>query len=189
MADEKAPDFSELDKWYILVGKIASTYAAFELHLDNMIWHLADMKPRLGSCVTSQIGNIHAKSRAIVALLSLFEDTDAMIDKTNKLSADARAPVDARARAVHDAWIISSAGEIAQLTNAIIGKTPTLAARPADLDRLKKTLKELSALMVRANDLYHETKTAVSPSKDKWRKPPPDITLGQVGKKDDPSPS
>lgn len=189
MAEPKDPDFSKLDPYHMMVGRIASSYAAFELILDNTIWHLANIQPGLGVCITSQIGNVHAKVRAVSALLNVFEGTDPLIKQLNKLSDDARGAIDERARVVHDAWTVTDAGDIAQIANAIIGRTATLEARSGDMVRLNKTLTDLGALMIRANDLYHEIKKAVSPSKDKWRKPPPDVTVGKVEKKADPSPS
>jgi hypothetical protein len=189
MTEKKVPDFSKLDPYHTMVGRIASSYAAFELVLDNTIWHLANIQPGLGVCITSQIGNVHAKMRAISALLNVFEGTDTLIGDLNKLSSDARGSIDERARAVHDAWTVSDAGDVAQMANAIIGRSAVLEARPADMARLKKTLSDIGTLMMRAHDLHQKIKASVSPSKDKWRKPPPDVSLGKVEKKADPSPS
>jgi hypothetical protein len=155
---------------------------------DNMIWHLANIQPGLGVCITSQIGNVHAKVRAVSALLNVFEGTDPLIKKLNKISDDARGSIDERARAVHDTWSVTDAGDVAQIANAIVGKTAMLEARAGDMKRLQKTLSDLGSLMIRANDLLQEIRTSVAPSKDKWRKPPPDVTLGKVEKTGAPPP-
>jgi hypothetical protein len=169
-----------MDPYHLMVGRIASSYAAFEFILDNMIWHLADIHPGLGVCVTSQIGNVHAKFRVVSALLNVFEGTDPLVKQLNKLSDDARGAIDERARAVHDTWTVSDAGDVAQIANAIVGRAAMLESRPGDMDRLQKTLKDLGTLMMLANDLLQEIKKAVSPSKDKWRKQPPNMTVGKV---------
>jgi hypothetical protein len=54
----------------IEIGRITTTWAKFEHWIDQALWVLADIPPRKGACITTQIGSIHGKFRALVALMT-----------------------------------------------------------------------------------------------------------------------
>jgi hypothetical protein len=51
------------------IGRITTTWAKFEHWIDQAIWTLAGVEPRAGACMTSQIGSVPAKFRALQALM------------------------------------------------------------------------------------------------------------------------
>lgn len=51
------------------IGRIATTWAKFEHWVDQAIWILAEVQPRRGAAMTSQIGSIHGKFRSLLALM------------------------------------------------------------------------------------------------------------------------
>ncbi|MGE0232476.1 MAG: hypothetical protein AB7S46_11910 [Flavobacteriaceae bacterium] len=51
------------------IGRITTTWAKFEHWVDVAIWYLADVEDRRGACITTQLGSIHAKFRALEALM------------------------------------------------------------------------------------------------------------------------
>lgn len=51
------------------IGRITTTWAKFDHWIDQAIWSLAKVHDREGACLTSQIGSIHAKFRALQALM------------------------------------------------------------------------------------------------------------------------
>jgi hypothetical protein len=51
------------------IGRITTTWAKFEHWIDQAIWALANVHDREGACITSQINSIHAKFRALQALM------------------------------------------------------------------------------------------------------------------------
>lgn len=178
MADEEW--FRPLIPHYIWIGRVASSYAAFELHLDQMIWFLADTPPRIAACLTTQIGNLYAKIRSINALLSIIEGGDVFVAEVNKISERARTLSDKRARIVHDAWGISEDGKIGQIVNAIRGRNAVVDGEERTLEYLKKTQLDINQLMTDTNDLLHRMKAALPPSERKWRVPIDGIALGKV---------
>ncbi len=52
------------------IGRITTTWAKFEHWIDQAIWLLAKVDPREGACITTQIGSIHGKFRALQALMA-----------------------------------------------------------------------------------------------------------------------
>lgn len=51
------------------IGRITTAWAKFEHWVDVAIWYLADIEDRRGDCITTQLGSIHAKFRALKALM------------------------------------------------------------------------------------------------------------------------
>jgi len=52
------------------IGRLTTTWAKFEHWIDQALWALAEVDDRHGACLTSQIGSIHAKFRALQALMA-----------------------------------------------------------------------------------------------------------------------
>ena len=72
--------------------------AKFEHWIDQAIWILADLDPRKGTCITSQVGSIHGKFRALLALMEDAKRPKLAIDAANQLSAKAANVVNVRNR-------------------------------------------------------------------------------------------
>lgn len=65
----KAPGHDIYERTLTEIGRITTTWAKFEHWIDQALWALAKVHDREGACLTSQIGSIHAKFRALQALM------------------------------------------------------------------------------------------------------------------------
>jgi hypothetical protein len=83
------------------IGRITTTWAKFEHWIDQALWLLADVDGRKGACLTSQIGSIHGKFRALLALMEEAERPKEAIDIAKKLSNEAATVVNIRNRFAH----------------------------------------------------------------------------------------
>jgi hypothetical protein len=71
------------------IGRITTTWAKFEHWIDQAIWILADVERRKGACITTQMGSIHGKFRALEALMREAERPETAFKAIHKLAADA----------------------------------------------------------------------------------------------------
>lgn len=129
MTKQPALDVAKLDKYHLLVGRIASGHAAFEFHIDSMIWFLSGIDKLPGAAITSQLSHF-AKFRAAAALLFLFEGSDDYIVILNKLANDARPITEARNRAIHDAWVHNSRRKGSSINCRYSGKNRKTGSNP-----------------------------------------------------------
>lgn len=83
------------------IGRITTTWAKFEHWIDQAIWTLADIDPRKGACITSQVGSIHGKFRALLALMEDAKRPQPAINAANRLSIKAAKFVNVRNRFAH----------------------------------------------------------------------------------------
>jgi hypothetical protein len=66
---KKAGGMEVYEARLVEIGRITTTWAKFEHWIDQAIWTLAAVEPRAGACITSQIGSVPAKFRALQALM------------------------------------------------------------------------------------------------------------------------
>jgi hypothetical protein len=83
------------------IGRITTTWAKFEHWIDQAIWTLADINPRKGACITPQVGSIHGKFRALLALMEDAGRPEEAITDANQLSNKAANIVNVRNRFAH----------------------------------------------------------------------------------------
>jgi hypothetical protein len=83
------------------IGRITTTWAKFEHWIDQAIWTLSDVDPRKGACITSQVGSIHGKFRALLALIEEAGRPQQAINAANKISSEAARVVNVRNRFAH----------------------------------------------------------------------------------------
>jgi hypothetical protein len=91
MADSEPPPITifgkELhDSHLTEIGRVTTTWALFESKVDTMIWDLAGVDSRLGACMTTQIGSIHGRFRALLSLLHEAQVPELLIKIAKKLS-------------------------------------------------------------------------------------------------------
>jgi|ERR1700735_1255318 hypothetical protein len=87
------------------IAHAAASWAQIEYYINSSIWALADVAPGLGACMTSQIGSLHGRLNALLALMKLRQVNQKLIDRVNKFSEDSREPQDLRNRICHDLWL------------------------------------------------------------------------------------
>ena len=95
---ELPPDFSAY------IQRIATDWGALEFHINECIWWLANVRPGLGACITSQIYTLDGRLNALLALLKLRRAPQSLIDNLNRLWERAREPAEIRNRTLHDPW-------------------------------------------------------------------------------------
>lgn len=99
---ENYPPPSPMADYFTSIGRIATAWAYFELHVNLSIWELANVSQQAGACITSHIGNPNARFRALIALVQLRGGTDSHYKVLNNLSGKADALSRQRNRLVHD---------------------------------------------------------------------------------------
>jgi hypothetical protein len=103
--DQPRTDFHFLPAYAHLIAEAANRWAYLEFLINQAIWALAELKPAIGACLTSQLYTFPAKMNALVSLMKLRRVSEKLLKKTNKFASNARAALDARNRAVHDVWV------------------------------------------------------------------------------------
>jgi hypothetical protein len=92
-----------LQAHYEAIGKVAVAWAAFEFHLNVVIWALAGTEQWAGACITYQLSTIQSKARAMLALFRLHEGNEEVARRLNKFFANDADPVSQeRNRLIHD---------------------------------------------------------------------------------------
>jgi hypothetical protein len=66
---KKAAGTNVYEARLVEIGRITTTWAKFEHWIDQAIWSLAGVDLRAGASITSQIGSVPAKFRALQALM------------------------------------------------------------------------------------------------------------------------
>jgi hypothetical protein len=91
----------DLGPIYVATGRVALAWAAFELHIDRVIWALAGIEPDPGACLTSQIASIHNRFRSLISLVKLRGADESLIKRLNQLSNESSKLVLKRNLVVH----------------------------------------------------------------------------------------
>ena len=97
--------FSFIPEFSDCIARIATCWARLEYDVNAAIWALAEVRPALGACMTSQIYVFNARLSALLALAKVRRVDEAIITRINKFAEKVRAGQDKRNRAVHDIWL------------------------------------------------------------------------------------
>jgi len=133
------------------IGRITTTWAKFEHWIDQAIWILADIDPRKGACITSQVGSIHGKFRALLALMEEAKRPKPAIDAANQLSTKAANVVNVRNRFAHgplDMGVNLETRKFEMYSRRVgnSGKVVTFETVPLTEDDLKEAQSKVSEL-------------------------------------------
>lgn len=104
-SDQPIKGFRFLAAYAELIADAANRWAYLEYYVNSSIWLLAEVKPAVGACMTSQMYTFNAKLSALLSLLKLRKANQPLIDKVNKFASNVRDALEARNRAVHDVWL------------------------------------------------------------------------------------
>ena len=83
------------------IGRLTTTWAKFEHWIDQALWALANVHDREGACLTSQIGSIHAKFRALQALMAEAQRPQFIQDEVASMAGEAARVVLIRNKFAH----------------------------------------------------------------------------------------
>jgi hypothetical protein len=70
--------------------------------MDYLVWQLARVDQKAGTCITSQLNGVGARLRTIIALLRLREIDEGIVKKFQVFDGSIQDLLNKRNRAVHD---------------------------------------------------------------------------------------
>jgi hypothetical protein len=105
---QQQPEFVFIPEYANLIAHVASSWATLEYYVADSIWQLAELKPAIGACITTQIFGLGGKFAALLALLKLRQAPESLITKVNKFTETVRGPQERRNRIIHDAWLMDN---------------------------------------------------------------------------------
>jgi hypothetical protein len=99
--------FGQQSEWQLAfiadcIARVTSCWAGLEYDISATIWALAEMRPALGTCVTSQIYTLQGRLNAVLALAKLRRVDQDIIDRLNRFSHRIREGQDQRNRIIHN---------------------------------------------------------------------------------------
>jgi hypothetical protein len=97
--------FAFIPQYADCIARVASVWARVEYDVSVSIWLLADVRPAMGACITSQVFTLRSKLDALLALAKLRRVDAAIIKRINKFADDARGGQEIRNRIIHDQWL------------------------------------------------------------------------------------
>jgi hypothetical protein len=116
VADETSnPEWydSRFDPYMNAVGRIATLWAALEFNINEAIWELSNIEAAAGACITSQIGNVGSRMRALISLVHFRRGNDKLLRELAALMRTLESLSRQRNRYIHDpATIGEESGEI-----------------------------------------------------------------------------
>jgi hypothetical protein len=113
-SDYENPEFKP---YLVAIGKLATTWAMFEFTLNDIIWELANLSPKAGTCLTAQLIGPGPRFRCLVALLTLRGSSPRVIKIANSISSKADDLGRQRNRYVHGPAVFRSTDNISYRGN------------------------------------------------------------------------
>jgi hypothetical protein len=146
-----------LKEFHPEIGRIASVWAMLEFRVDQLIWHLVGLEQTLGACLTTQLNGATPRLRALKSIMEFRGSSPELITKLNKFSGDIIEPQEARNRAVHDPWFVSTELKtVSQVRKATIKNKIVYESMPIELAELKTVYQESKKILIRFNQLRDE---------------------------------
>ena len=102
----------EGNKFYSLVGRIATEWAIFEHTIQIHIWSLVGLKYGIGACITSQVGQSGRLMDCLIALLALRAPDDDCLKPIRSFAAQVGNHQRRRNRLVHDPLFFDFSDEL-----------------------------------------------------------------------------
>jgi hypothetical protein len=151
---------------YAAIGRVAAEWAALETTIDSACLRLAQIEPRIGVCLTSQIAGWGRKLDAYIALARLSGATET-VRKLNAFAEDTNGLADQRNRVVHDPWVGSTKPHRLQATAKKKLRLEFIDTPTEDVVKISQRITDHNA---RFDQLEAEVTAEVATLRDK---PPP----------------
>jgi hypothetical protein len=100
--------FSFVPEYADCIARVATVWARLEYDVSVSIWALADLRPAMGACITSQIYTLRGRFDALLALAKLRKVDETIIKKINRFADDVRGGQEIRNRIIHDQWLLDN---------------------------------------------------------------------------------
>lgn len=133
-----------------------------EYDVSVAIWALADVRPAIGACITSQIFTLRSKLDALLSLSKLRKVDESIIKKINRFADDSRGGQEIRNRIIHDQWLIDNLNpdQMGHL-RITAAKKLEFQIRPVILRDLIADLEKLEDLQARFQEIRLEIEAAL----------------------------
>ena len=167
---------------YAAMGRVADTWADLEFAIDHIIWHLMRTDQAFGACVTSQMISIHPRSKALLALLSLYEVPLPRMEELKSVLGRAAGLSETRNRLIHDKRLLKpSTGEVIRL-EVSAKKDLIFAEQPESVGSLNKFGESVGKIIVEFDTVMQAIMGELNASGGKLRgKLPALIRLPRAG--------
>ena len=151
------------------IGRVARSWGHLEHMIDLIVWDAARLPHQIGACITSQMGSVHPKLRALGALLVLQDIDSALIKKIDVFAANLHSLGELRARTVHDARLTDYEGKVVRWQTTASSKGIVFGPQPETLAELKSLRLRIARNIGRFEVLKQEIRDAILAS---GQKPP-----------------
>jgi len=161
--DEKGKwKFSFIPEYADCIARVANVWARLEYDVSVAIWALADVRPAIGACITSQVFTLRSKLDALLALAKLRRVDGAIIREINKFADDARGGQEIRNRIIHDQWLQDNInpGQMGHL-RITAAKVLEFKIKPVIFPDLAADLERLEDLATRFHGIRQAIETAL----------------------------
>jgi hypothetical protein len=159
-ADYEIPEF----KPYLLaIGKLAARWSLFEFTVNDIIWELANLSPKAGTCLTAQMIGPGPRFRCLVALLHLRESPQEIIDSANEISSEADKLSRQRNRYIHDPLVFNRADKSFHRLETTADRKIRHDILPAEITALDRLSGKISDLQKDIDGLHARIVTEIPP--------------------------
>lgn len=144
------------------IGRITTTWAKFEHWVDVAIWYLSDVDDRKGACITTQLGSIHAKFRALESLMVEAERSEQILKAVRSIAGQAAEVVRVRNKFAHGPLDMGVNFETREfevyLKHVAVGGRGvlTLESKPLTLAELEEAQRKVAGLYQRLIENWPE---------------------------------
>ena len=142
------------------VGFIASSWAGFELAIDEAAIELARIPADMGTCFTAQTMSSARKLDAYIAIARL-RGADSFAGELDKFAKDVAGIAERRNRVVHDPWFIFTAKGKPRRFEATARRKLRREHIPVTPTEMLKLISDIEAILTRFVELNARIKGAV----------------------------
>jgi hypothetical protein len=150
---------TDIDKHRIfaLIGEVANEWAMLEFDVNETIWELANVEQQAGACITSCIGSMNQRTRALSALVGMRGGKKELLGEITKFINKIDGISRQRNRVVHDPWYIRNDTNEPHQLQITVDKTlefDFIAVPTIDVEDLIKKMKTHI-------DMFHQLKSKI----------------------------
>jgi hypothetical protein len=139
-----------------VVGQIVNQWAHIEHVLDTIIWRLADVEAKKGSCITAQLTGSFPRFKAIISLATIRGLDGKMISDMTQMMFRMQGKTDKRNRVVHDAWYAEATTNKASQYKSTPFKDYSFGLQESDDKEIKETIDESKRALEEVNKLQEQ---------------------------------
>ena len=155
------------DALFQAVGNVASSWAAHEHVIDRSIWLLGSLSHKEGACITAQLVGLMPRMRALIALVRLKCDDEALATALNTFTTEAVELSQRRNRIVHDPWFYNVADKEPTRLQVTADRRLYFDYKTGKMDEIRAVSNRIAKATTRFQDLMKRAHAARSSSTKK----------------------